>query len=111
MCGIAGWFWGKGWAHASKETAYFAVKSHNMSALPSPLTPAQIEILKVLARPMAEDELLELKRLLVRHFARKLTQQANEVWDANGWTAKDTAHLRQRHLRTHSPSFKEKLLP
>lgn len=82
-----------------------------MSALPSPLTPAQIEILKVLARPMAEDELLELKRLLVRHFARKLTQQANEVWDANGWTAKDTTHLRQRHLRTQKPSFKEKLLP
>lgn len=72
-----------------------------MDALTTPLTPAQLEILKVLARPMSEEEIMELKRLIVRFFAQKLVQQANKTWDQNGWTATDTQHLSERHLRLY----------
>jgi hypothetical protein len=68
--------------------------------LEHPLTPAQLEILKVLARPMSEDDLLALKRHIVRFFAERLTKHAGEVWDKRGWTLEDTEVLRQRHFRT-----------
>ena len=71
-----------------------------MDTLKIPLTPAQLEILKVLARPMTEQEIMELKRVIVQFFAQKLIQQANTVWDQNGWTAADSEQLSKRHLRT-----------
>lgn len=67
---------------------------------PSSLTPAQMEVLKVLARPMSEEEILALKRHIVRFFADRLSAEAAKVWDERGWTAADTASLRKRHLRT-----------
>jgi hypothetical protein len=66
----------------------------------SALTPAQLEILKVLSRPMSDEELLAFKRHIVRFFADRLTHRAKEVWEENNWTANDTEKLRQRHLRT-----------
>jgi hypothetical protein len=71
-----------------------------MDTLKIPLTPAQLEILKVLARPMTEQEIIELKRVIVKFFAQKLIQQANTVWDQNGWTSADSDQLSKRHLRT-----------
>lgn len=65
-----------------------------------PLTAAQQEILKVLARPMSEEEILALKEHIVKFFADRLSQKAAEVWDKQGWKAKDTERLRKRHLRT-----------
>ena len=71
-----------------------------MEALQMPLSSAQLEILKVLSRPMSEQEIMELKRVIVRFFAQKLVLEANSAWDKNGWTAADTARLSRRHLRT-----------
>jgi hypothetical protein len=71
-----------------------------MEALQMPFNQAQLDILKVLARPMSDAELVELKRVIVRFFANKLVAQANETWDKNGWTAADTEQLAQRHFRT-----------
>jgi hypothetical protein len=71
-----------------------------METLQTPLTPAQLEILKILARPMSEEEILELKRVITRFFAQKLVKEANEVWDKNGWKPEDTEKLSQRHFRT-----------
>ncbi|MBU6341466.1 MAG: hypothetical protein KGS48_08245 [Bacteroidetes bacterium] len=68
--------------------------------LETSLTPAQLEILKVLARPMSEQEILELKQLIVQFFASKLSQEAARVWDSNGWGPEDTESLRKRHLRS-----------
>lgn len=71
-----------------------------MEVLQMPFNQAQLEILKVLSRPMSEAEILELKRVIVRFFAQKLVQRANETWDKNNWAAADTERLAQRHLRT-----------
>jgi hypothetical protein len=71
-----------------------------MEALQMPFNQAQLDILKVLARPMSDAELVELKRVIVRFFANKLVAKANETWDKNGWTTADTEQLAQRHLRT-----------
>ena len=71
-----------------------------MEALQMPLSSAQLEILKVLARPMSEQEIMELKRVIVRFFAQKLVLEANATWDKNNWGPADTDRLSQRHLRT-----------
>jgi hypothetical protein len=70
------------------------------NTLETPLTPAQLQILKLFARDLSEAELLEIKRLLVKYFAEKLSSKATEVWDANNWSADDTERLRNRHFRT-----------
>jgi hypothetical protein len=49
---------------------------------------------------MSEDEILELKRTIVKHFAAKLSHEAAMVWDKNEWKANDTAKLRKRHFRS-----------
>jgi hypothetical protein len=67
--------------------------------LENPLTPAQLEILKVLAIPMSEEEIIALKRHIVRFFADRLTKRAAEVWDENNWKEQDTERLRERHFR------------
>ncbi|MEI6412215.1 MAG: dephospho-CoA kinase [Bacteroidota bacterium] len=64
-----------------------------------PLTKAQLEILKVLSRPMTEEDIIDLKQSIVRHFAAKLLQEADRSWEQNNWTEKDTKTLRKRHFR------------
>ena len=72
-----------------------------MTAMPkSPLTPAQLEILKVMARPMSEKDLRAIKRLIVRYFADKLTEQVDKIWDEKGWKEEDTNRILNTHLRT-----------
>jgi hypothetical protein len=76
-----------------------------MKELTGHLTPAQIELLKVLARPTTEEDLLALKRLIVRYFAEMVIHSWTEIWDQNGWTTSDTQRLLQEHHRIpYNPS-------
>ena len=68
--------------------------------LESPLSSAQIEILKLFARPMNDEELFALKRHLVRFFADRVISGSEEVWTQKQWNTDDTEQLRERHLRT-----------
>jgi len=68
--------------------------------LKMPLTKAQLEILKLFTIDMEEIELKELKRLLVKFLAEKLTKLTNEVWEQNNWTNQDMDNLLNTHLRT-----------
>ncbi|MBK7869548.1 MAG: hypothetical protein IPJ74_02130 [Saprospiraceae bacterium] len=68
--------------------------------LKTPLTNVQLELLKLFAREVPEEELLEIKRLLVKYFAQRATKKANEVWDANEWTDEDAQRLLYLHERT-----------
>jgi hypothetical protein len=71
-----------------------------MSTLQQPLKKAQLEILKLMARPMSDEDLKAIKRFIVQHFAKKLTARANKTWDANGWTEEDEKRLLHTHIRT-----------
>jgi len=66
----------------------------------SPLTNAQLEILKLFSRELNEQELLEIKRLIVRYLAQKATKLADEVWAQKGWTNEDMEKFLQLHERT-----------
>jgi hypothetical protein len=63
-------------------------------------SPAQLEILKVMSRPVSDEDLRAIKKLIIRYFADKLSDLADEAWERNGWTAEDEQRLLNTHMRT-----------
>lgn len=53
------------------------------------LNPLQISLLRLFDRPMSENEVLELKRLLVNHFSGFLDKEVTEVVKNKGYTQED----------------------
>ena len=70
-----------------------------MSTLPPSFNEMQLEILKLFAREMSQEDLKAIKRLIVRYFAQKAIKGANQVWDSNAWTKEDEARLLNIHER------------
>jgi len=72
-----------------------------MTPLPlTTLNPHQLEILKLFSRDMEDNDLIEIKRLIVRYLAAKVTRMADEVWEEKGWTNDDMHRLLHTHKRT-----------
>ncbi len=59
-----------------------------MSAVqPSPpLTNVQLELLKLYAYDLKEEEMQELKKVLAAFFAQRIRQRAGEIWQERGYT-------------------------
>ena len=64
------------------------------------LNEQQLEILKLFSRELAEEDLLAIKRLIVRYLAEKATGLADQVWEEKGWTEADMERLLNEHERT-----------
>lgn len=71
-----------------------------MQNIPQPLNQIQLEILQLLSREMSVDDMLAIKRLIVRYFAQQAINNANQVWDENGWSKSDEERLLHIHERT-----------
>ena len=71
-----------------------------MEMLKTPLNEPQLELLKMFSSNISEAEWLEIKRLIVRYFAKKAIASANDVWDNNKWTAEDEERILKTHMRT-----------
>lgn len=65
-----------------------------------PLTNLQLELLKLFSNQVSNDELLEIKHLLVKYFANKAMDLADEAWKQNHWSEKDEKQFLKDHLRT-----------
>ena len=65
-----------------------------------PLNNHQLEILKLFSRDLEESDLIEIKRLIVKYLAKKVTKMADEVWDQNNWTNDDMEAILKSHHRT-----------
>jgi hypothetical protein len=68
--------------------------------IPQPLNEMQLEILQLFNRDVSEEDMLAIKRFIVRYFAQKAISGANQKWDENGWTAEDEERLLNLHERT-----------
>lgn len=64
------------------------------------LSNAQLELLKMFAHDLSEAELLEMKAVLAQYFAQKLTQQMDELWEENNWSAETMEAWANEHMRT-----------
>lgn len=52
----------------------------------APLSNLQQELLKLYASNISETDLLIIKRYLAKFFAEKAIAEADEIWDAKGYT-------------------------
>ncbi len=64
------------------------------------LTNAQIELLELFKQNLRQDELLELKRLLVAFKAQRLSAMLDDLWEKNGWTEETMQTWAAEHNRT-----------
>ncbi|AQG81213.1 hypothetical protein [Spirosoma montaniterrae] len=64
------------------------------------LNDIQIGLLRMFDRPMSQEETLELKRLLTRHYAQKAREAATKVAEERGYTQADYDALLNQQQRT-----------
>jgi hypothetical protein len=58
-----------------------------------PFNQAQLELLKLFSRVKSEEELGELKRIIVEFYAKRLMDRADRIWDERGYTQEDMDRL------------------
>lgn len=70
-----------------------------MADLSFPLNDTQVALLK-LSEHLSEEELRDLKQLIIAFKARRLALLADKVWTEKGWTQETMQTFLQTHLRT-----------
>lgn len=64
------------------------------------LTPLQIELLKTFSRPVSDEQVLEIKQLLVDYFAHKVDEDVDALFEQRGWDATTVEGWLTEHNRT-----------
>lgn len=64
------------------------------------LTNLQLELLKTFSYDLTESQILEIKDLLAKYFATKVTSEMDDFWDENDWSSETIEDLAKEHLRT-----------
>ena len=59
------------------------------SIQPTKLNGLQISLLRLFERGMSDEEVLELRRVLVAHMSQKLVEEVERVNEERGYTAAD----------------------
>ena len=52
-----------------------------------PLTNVQLELLKVFALGVSDEDVQEIRRMLAKYFMQKAVHEATKVWNDRGYTA------------------------
>ena len=80
---------------------YWNFKRHTMeTSIKQPLTSLQLELLKLFARDIDENDLIEIKKLLIQYFANKAMDAADKVWEQNKWNEQDENRFLNEQNRT-----------
>ena len=64
-----------------------------------PLNEVQISLLR-LSESLGEEELLELKKLIIAFKAHRLALLADKVWQEKGWSEQTMKRFLETHMRT-----------
>lgn len=71
----------------------------------SSLTPLQVELVKTFARPVSEQQVLEIRQLLADYFAQQLDDAVNQLFEEKNWTSSQPEEWLSQHMRTpYDPS-------
>ncbi len=57
-----------------------------MSPMNQPLTNLQLELLKLFSLELPEEDLIQIQRLIAKHFADKASDERDRLWEENGWS-------------------------
>ena len=52
-----------------------------MSQTVKPLSNIQLELLKLFSNDIQDEDVVNIRRLIVKYFAQKAIEEANKVWD------------------------------
>ncbi len=63
------------------------------------LSNIQLELLKIFSFELTEQELLELKEVLVKFFAEKITSGADKIYEKNNWSEAEIENILREHNR------------
>lgn len=79
-----------------------------MTDIQFPLNETQVALLK-LTEHLSEEEIRDLKKLIIAFKARRLAQLADKVWDEKGWTQETMQAFLKTHLRTPYKAQRRKI--
>lgn len=71
-----------------------------MQSIKVPFNAAQQELLQLFAAKLSDDELRELKQILLDFKFRRVTALADKVWEEKAWNDETVDKIMQTHLRT-----------
>jgi len=63
------------------------------------LTNVQLEILKLFQYNLPEQQLVEIKNILAKYFAKTATDEMDKLWIENNWTNDTMKDWASEHLR------------
>jgi len=64
------------------------------------LSNIQLELLKIYSSNISEEQLLEIKFLLAKYFADKVTNGIDKLFDEKGWGQEKIEEWSKEHMRT-----------
>jgi hypothetical protein len=70
------------------------------TTLQQPFNSAQLELLQLFAAGISDQELVNLRQMLLEFRFQKVSNIADKILDAKGWTAEDLAQNAQQIKRT-----------
>lgn len=71
-----------------------------MKSVNYPLSNMQLELLKLFSRDIADNDVVEIKKLFVKYLSQKLDSSANKDREEKNWTNDDMDKLLNSRLRT-----------
>lgn len=66
----------------------------------SHFSPAQQAVLNVISCLQTDEDLADLKRLLVKFVNERLQVEMDKLWDSGSWSEKKLHDIASEHLRT-----------
>lgn len=57
-----------------------------MTNLQTPLSNLQLELLKLFAHNVTDEQLLDIKDMLAQYFAQQAIQEADKIWEQKGYS-------------------------
>lgn len=64
------------------------------------LSNLQLELLKLFQYNISDEQILEIRDLLAKYFARKATEEMDALWETNNWDEKTMEDWGKEHMRT-----------
>ena len=78
-----------------------------MNTIQLPLNDVQVSLLKM-TEHLQEDEIQDIKRLLIAYKAQRLAMLADKVWEEKGWSEQVMQNFLNTHMRTPYKSNRNK---
>lgn len=64
------------------------------------MTNLQLELMKTFSYDLSESQISEIREILARYFADKVTAEMDKFWDEENWSDETINKLSEEHLRT-----------